>query len=63
MKRNEGNIDRIVRVLVGVGVLILYFWGPQTPIALIGIIPMVTGLLGWCPLYSILGINTCKLDS
>lgn len=59
MKPNEGAVDRILRVLVGAGVLSLAFIGPQTPWAYLGVIPLVTGLVGICPLYSILGINTC----
>lgn len=59
MKPNEGAVDRILRVLVGAGVLSLAFIGPQTPWAYLGVIPLVTGLVGICPLYSILGVNTC----
>ncbi|MEZ5958211.1 MAG: DUF2892 domain-containing protein [Hyphomonadaceae bacterium] len=59
MKANEGAIDRVLRVLVGAGVLSLAFIGPQTPWAYLGVIPLLTGLVGFCPLYAILGINTC----
>lgn len=59
MKPNEGAVDRILRVLVGAGVLSLAFIGPQTPWAYLGIIPLLTGLVGFCPLYAVLGINTC----
>lgn len=59
MKVNEGAFDRVLRVLVGAGVLSLAFIGPQTPWAYLGVIPLLTGLVGVCPLYSILGINTC----
>lgn len=58
--RNEGSLDRIFRVLFGLAVLSLVFVGPQTPWGWIGVVPLVTGLIGWCPLYSVLGINTCK---
>ena len=59
MKANEGTIDRILRVLVGIGLISIVFVGPKTPWGWIGVVPLVTGLVGMCPLYSILGINTC----
>lgn len=61
MKVNEGTIDRAVRVIVGLGLLSLAFVGPQTPWGYIGIIPLATGAMGWCPLYTVLGINTCPV--
>jgi hypothetical protein len=61
MKTNEGAIDRVVRVIVGLGVLSLAFVGPQTPWAYVGVVPLVTGLIGWCPLYAVLGFNTCPV--
>ena len=59
MRANEGTIDRILRVLVGIGLISIVFVGPKTPWGWIGVVPLVTGLVGMCPLYSILGINTC----
>lgn len=59
MKTNEGAIDRVLRVLVGAGVLSLAFVGPQTPWGYLGLIPLVTGLVGYCPVYAMLGFNTC----
>ncbi len=59
MKANEGAIDRIVRVIVGAGLLSLAFIGPETPWAYLGLVPLLTGLVGWCPLYAVLGFNTC----
>jgi Protein of unknown function (DUF2892) len=59
MKINEGALDRVLRVLVGAGVLSLAFVGPQSPWAYVGLIPLLTGLVGFCPLYAMLGINTC----
>lgn len=58
-EKNEGTIDRVVRVLAGLGVLSLVFVGPQTWWGLIGIMPILTGLSGRCPAYSILGVRTC----
>lgn len=59
MSTNEGTIDRVLRVIVGAGVLSLAFIGPQTPWAYLGAIPLLTGLVGFCPAYALLGINTC----
>lgn len=61
MKMNEGKVDRILRVVVGLGVLSLAFFGPQTPWAYLGLVPLVTGIVGVCPLYSVLGFSTCEL--
>jgi hypothetical protein len=61
MTRNEGTIDRALRIIAGLVLLSLVFIGPQTPWGWIGIVPLVTGLLGNCPVYSILGINTCPM--
>lgn len=61
MPRNEGALDRILRVVVGVAVLSLAFVGPKTPWAYVGLVPLITGLVGFCPLYQILGLRTCKL--
>lgn len=59
MKTNEGTIDRVLRVAVGAGILSLAFVGPQTPWAYLGLIPILTGLVGFCPAYALFGINTC----
>jgi hypothetical protein len=58
---NESKAERIARVVVGVGVLSLAFVGPQTAWGYIGIVPILTGFTGFCPLYTLLGINTCKV--
>lgn len=63
MKKNEGNLDRIIRVVFGVGLLSIAFVGPQTPWGYIGIVPILTGLLGFCPLYTLLGISTCPVHA
>jgi len=59
MKLNEGTVDRVLRVLVGIIILSLAFVGPKTPWAYLGIVPLLTGAIGFCPLYAILGVNTC----
>jgi membrane protein implicated in regulation of membrane protease activity len=60
MKKNVGNIERAIRIIVGLVLISLVFIGPQSAWGWIGVIPLATGLIGWCPPYSLLGINTCK---
>ena len=55
---NVGTIDRILRITLGVGLLALVFVGPETPWGWIGLVPLLTGLMRTCPLYSILGWNS-----
>ncbi len=64
MKANVGGIDKVVRIIVGVGLLSLLFilegaarwWG------LVGLVPLGTALMGYCPLYAILGLSTCPMQ-
>lgn len=60
MPRNEGTIDRALRIIVGLVLLYLAFTGHYTPWTWIGVVPLLTGLVGFCPLYRVLGLNTCK---
>ena len=60
MKQNIHNIERIIRVLLGIIILSLVFIGPESWWGLIGVLPILTGLSGWCPPYQLLGISTCK---
>jgi hypothetical protein len=59
MAANVGGIDKILRIVVGAGLIgatvagMLPFWG------YIGVVPLATGLMGWCPAYTLLGMNTC----
>jgi hypothetical protein len=58
-----GSLNRFVRsprILVGIALVAIVFVGPQTPWSWIGVIPLVTGLVCFCPLYRILGISTCS---
>ncbi len=62
--KNEHRIERTIRVLAGLVLLSLVFVGPKTLWGLVGILPLVTGLAGTCPLYTLMGISTCpKADS
>jgi hypothetical protein len=56
---NVGGIDRIVRIVAGIVLIALVFVGPQTPWGWIGIVPLATGLFGWCPAYVPFGISSC----
>ncbi len=56
---NVGGLDRLARVLVGLVLIALVFVGPRTPWGWIGLVPLLTGIVRICPLYSLLGITTC----
>jgi hypothetical protein len=61
LPRNEHSVERILRVVAGLGIISLAFVGPQSPWAWLGLIPVVTGLVGSCPIYTLFGISTCKV--
>ncbi len=58
MKMNEGTLDRVLRVIGGVVILALAFVGPKTPWGYLGLIPLITGMVGFCPLYALVGLST-----
>ena len=60
MDRNVGGMDRILRIVAGVVLVALAATGTVGAWGWIGLVPLATGALGWCPPYSLLGINTCK---
>lgn len=60
---NEGTVDRILRVIVGSVLLSLVVAGPRTLWGLIGLVPLITGLIGSCPVYTLFGINTCPVKT
>ena len=59
--RNEHTADRVIRVLAGIALLSLVWIGPQTPWGWLGLVPLVTGMIGSCPIYRLLGISTCSI--
>lgn len=64
MTKNVGGIDRLLRIVIGLALIAGFFLNPDGAyrwLYLIGIAPLLTGLLGTCGLYSLLGINTCGL--
>jgi Protein of unknown function (DUF2892) len=65
MTTNVGGIDRVLRIVVGIAVLALFFVleGNSRYWALVGLVPLFTGLFRTCPLYSVIGVNTCPMKS
>jgi hypothetical protein len=57
---NTGILDRTARVVVGAFLLALVFVGPEVPWGLVGIVPLVTGVSGTCPIYRALGVSTAR---
>jgi hypothetical protein len=62
MKINEGSLDRGLRVVAGLALIGLAVAGVIGPWGYIGLVPLLTGAIGMCPLYSVLGINTCPVN-
>jgi hypothetical protein len=60
MWKNEGTLDRVLRVGIGIGLLSLTAVGPHTWWGLVGLVPLLTGLVGYCPAYSLFGLRTCS---
>jgi hypothetical protein len=62
MKQNVGNVDRWIRIVLGVALLslLVFLNGPIRWIGLIGLVPLVTGIINFCPIYTLLGISTKK---
>ncbi len=60
MKPNIGKVERVVRIVGDLGVLSLAFVGPRASWAYLGILPLLSGLIGWCPPYALLGISTVR---
>jgi len=63
---NEGNTDRVIRVIAGIALLALGWGGVVsgtlgTVFKVLGFVPLLTGLAGWCPVYRLLGISTCRV--
>jgi hypothetical protein len=63
MKVNIHKFERIARVILGLGLVSMAFFGPANLWFLLGLIPVVTGVIGWCPPYAMLGISTCKVEA
>lgn len=61
MKSNVGGVDKVVRILAGIALIAWALMGGPVW-AWIGVVPLATGLLGWCPAYTLFGMNTCPLS-
>ncbi|WP_432471611.1 YgaP family membrane protein [Amphritea sp. HPY] len=60
MENNIGSVDKVLRILVGLVLIVLVFVGPQTVWGWVGVPVILIALFGWCPLYKVLGISSCK---
>ncbi|AHX15331.1 membrane protein [Dyella jiangningensis] len=58
--KNVGVVDRIIRIIIGGVLIALVFVGPRTSWGWIGIVPLVTAIVSWCPLYRVFGLRTCE---
>ncbi len=61
MTKNIHSVERVIRIVVGATLTSMAFWGPTNMWFLLGLVPLATGLMGWCPPYAMLGINTCNI--
>jgi hypothetical protein len=62
MNRNEGNLDRAVRAIAGLALIGATLAGAIGPWGWIGVVPLLTAAVGWCPVYTLLGVNTCGVS-
>jgi hypothetical protein len=60
MSKNEGGLDRTVRIVVGLALIAAAATGTVGAWGYVGVVPVITGTIGWCPLYTLLGVNTCS---
>lgn len=63
LKVNEGHTDRIVRIILGIVLIVLGLATSQILLAIVGLVPLLTGLSGFCLIYRLLGISTCPVES
>ena len=61
MTANVGTIDRILRIVVGLVLIAMVFVGPQTPWGWIGVVPLLTAFIRFCPAYKLIGLSTCSI--
>jgi hypothetical protein len=61
MRGNEGTIDRGLRIVLGLGLIALVVTGPRTMWGWLGLLPLITGIVGYCPVYSVFGWSTCRV--
>ena len=61
--KNEATVERAIRVVVGVAAISMVFVGPQSMLGWLGLVPLVTGLAGTCPIYTVFGFSTCPIKT
>ncbi|MDP2417774.1 MAG: DUF2892 domain-containing protein [Hydrogenophaga sp.] len=61
MTKNVGTIDRTIRIIVGLALIAAAASGTVGLWGYVGVVPLLTGLMGWCPPYKLLGFNTCSM--
>ena len=61
--KNMGTLDRVLRLVIGLGLISLVFIGPKTPWGWIGAVLLMTSVISWCPIYRVLGLRTCRIQS
>ena len=61
MKTNVGGIDKILRIVAGLALIALAIAGIGSPWTWIGVVPLLTGIVGFCPVYPLLGLSTCPI--
>ncbi len=62
MKANVGGIDKVLRIAAGAVLVVLAIMGIGAPWTWIGVVPLATGLLGWCPIYRVFGASSCPVS-
>lgn len=62
LRKNIGETDRMLRIIFGLALLSITFFGPKTMWGLLGFIPILTAVINFCPLYAMLGINTLSIE-
>ncbi|MGD8592095.1 MAG: DUF2892 domain-containing protein [Gammaproteobacteria bacterium] len=63
MKQNVGGIDKVIRIVIGLALISLVFVGPQTPWGWVGLLPLATAVINFCPLYPLIGFSSRKAKS
>jgi len=61
MKANVGGIDKVLRIAVGIALIVMAYMNVVGVWGYIGVVPLLTGLIGWCPIYPLLGISSCPM--
>ena len=61
MSANVGTIDRVIRIVLGIALIAMVFVGPTTPWGWVGLVPLVTAFVGWCPAYRLVELSTCPV--